>query len=160
MTSLLQVLEAMPQGGLPYTPKTAYIVIRGAVNSGRQELAEMYAARMMVRASFVMELVVFLVCHASCKLNDRACATHALSRVARTMYVRCINGNLAGKSPNIRSETVYTGMYGSGQLHMCVCVLPQSHRKGTARVLSGLVGVFDCRCKRGDLSRFHNACNP
>jgi len=43
-----QVLEAMPQGGLPFISKTAYIVIRGAVSAGRQELAEMYAARMMV----------------------------------------------------------------------------------------------------------------
>ncbi|KAF5835068.1 hypothetical protein DUNSADRAFT_7918 [Dunaliella salina] len=42
-----QVLEAMPQGGLPFNPKTAYIIIRGAVNAGRQELAEAYAARMM-----------------------------------------------------------------------------------------------------------------
>ncbi len=38
----------MPQGGLPFNPKTAYVVIRGAVNAGRQEVAEMYAARMMV----------------------------------------------------------------------------------------------------------------
>jgi len=42
-----QVLEAMPQGGLPFNPKTAYVIIRGAVNAGRQELAEAYAARMM-----------------------------------------------------------------------------------------------------------------
>ncbi len=44
-----QVLAAMGPGGLPFTTKTAYIVIRGAVDSGRQQLAEQCAAMFQVR---------------------------------------------------------------------------------------------------------------
>ena len=48
MLLAMQVLQAMPIAGLPYRPKTAYVVIRAAVNSGRQELAEAYASQMRV----------------------------------------------------------------------------------------------------------------
>jgi len=47
-----------------------------------------------------------------CRL--RQCAEHVyMTRLARTIYIRCIYGILTGKSPNIRSYTVY--LYGSGQ---------------------------------------------
>ncbi|GAX76899.1 hypothetical protein CEUSTIGMA_g4345.t1 [Chlamydomonas eustigma] len=39
-----QVAAAMEIGGVPPTTKTGYIMIRAAVNSGRQEVAERYAA--------------------------------------------------------------------------------------------------------------------
>lgn len=45
------MLAAMGPGGLPFTTKTAYIVIRGAVNSGRLQLAEQCAAMFQVGAA-------------------------------------------------------------------------------------------------------------
>jgi hypothetical protein len=53
-----QVLQAMPIAGLPYRPKTAYVVIRAAVNSGRQELAESYAAQMRVGGPVLKALLL------------------------------------------------------------------------------------------------------
>ncbi len=35
-----QVVAVMEEGGVPPTTKTAYILIRSAVNAGRQEEAE------------------------------------------------------------------------------------------------------------------------
>ena len=41
-----QVVAAMESGGVPPTTKTAYIMVRAAINSGRVEEAERYAALM------------------------------------------------------------------------------------------------------------------
>ncbi len=48
-TQVDQVLEAMRDSGLPFTTRTAYVAIRGAVNAGRQEAAEAYANMFTVR---------------------------------------------------------------------------------------------------------------
>lgn len=46
-----RVMGAMAAGGLPPTPKTAYIAVRAAVNAGRQDAAEAVAAHFKVRAA-------------------------------------------------------------------------------------------------------------
>jgi hypothetical protein len=74
MSALLshaQVLAAMPAGGLPYNTKTAYIVVRGAVNSGRQEsaeiLADMFQVRLCLRRCLCKILLLYFAVTLSAK---------------------------------------------------------------------------------------------
>ncbi|MEW5320334.1 MAG: hypothetical protein WDW38_011414 [Sanguina aurantia] len=89
---VLEIIEAMPAGGLMYNTRSAYILIRACTNCGQHERAQQYAELMQEQGGQASGCI-------RCKVGDAGSAkpTHAVVRLNETT-LRLLNIGLQEQS--------------------------------------------------------------